>query len=135
MMSQSKENSTGFTLVELIVVLAIMSLTLSLTGGLILESINKQQRLVEIEKVKKILKSVSYESILNGRTSFITLQNNKLKISGINNREVEFKELRFLPLEFSYNVYGVSTTRKLDVYINGNIKEVEIDGLYRFSGQ
>ncbi|WMN61215.1 hypothetical protein NI389_07485 [Pseudoalteromonas xiamenensis] len=92
---------------------------MSLTGGLILKNIGKQQRFVEIEKVKNLLKVVSYESFFNGRNTVVSFRDKSILIKGNNRREIEFKELIFLPSEINFNMYGMSSKTSFSIIVNG----------------
>jgi prepilin-type N-terminal cleavage/methylation domain-containing protein len=77
MTSLSKTN-LGFSLIELMVVMAIMAVLMSLSGGLFQQSINQQERHVELEKIHQLFKQTAYKSYYQGKTHHIRLEENRL---------------------------------------------------------
>ncbi len=60
------------------VVMAIMAVLMSLSGGLFQKSINQQERHVELEKIHQLFKQVAYKSYYQGKVHRIRLEENKL---------------------------------------------------------
>ncbi len=56
----------GFSLIELMVVMAIMSVLMGLTGGLVTKTVAQQEKQVELEKVKHLFKQLSYQAFYQG---------------------------------------------------------------------
>ncbi|MDE3271230.1 type II secretion system protein [Pseudoalteromonas sp. G4] len=106
MMFHSKKQ-LGFSLIELMVVLAIMAVSMSLTGGLITNVVSKQERFVEIEKVKQLVLSLKYKAFYTGSDFKVDFIENRILITGI----YEKKEFVFNQLIFS--------SQKLEIYSNG----------------
>ena len=52
MMFHSKK-AAGFSLIELMVVMAIMAIVMGLTGGLVTKAVDQQTRQVELQKVRQ----------------------------------------------------------------------------------
>lgn len=97
-MSLSK-HSFGFSLIELMVVMAIMAVLMSLSGGLFQKSIDQQERHVELEKIHQLFKQVAYKSYYQGKAHHIRLEENKLL----------FLERTLPQEEFSLSVDGQPT--------------------------
>ena len=53
------KKTSGFSLIELMVVMAIMAILMGLTGGVIVKNLAQQQRLVELEKTQHFFKLFS----------------------------------------------------------------------------
>jgi prepilin-type N-terminal cleavage/methylation domain-containing protein len=107
----------GFSLIELIVVMAIMAVLMALTGGLATNNISKRDRLVEIEKVAQIFKRLSYQAYYTGYDIEVRLTGNTFIVNSHNQRKVvEFKQLNFIDTTYmvstkafvSPNMYRVS---------------------------
>lgn len=95
MMSRSKKIS-GFSLIELMVVLAIVSSLMMLTGGLVVESIAKQTRTVELKKAQNIFKVLSYKAYYGGYSFEVELVGLQMHVkSEMEENTINFKELQF----------------------------------------
>jgi prepilin-type N-terminal cleavage/methylation domain-containing protein len=107
----------GFSLIELMVVMAIMAVLLALTGGLATNNISKRDRLVEIEKVAQIFKRLSYQAYYTGYDIEVRLEGDLLTTrTAEQTTNIEFKQLTFVGADFlistkafiSPSVYRVS---------------------------
>ncbi|WP_057830649.1 type II secretion system protein [Colwellia sp. TT2012] len=72
---------TGFSLIELMVVMAIMAVLMSLSGGLMQKSINQQTRQVELEQVRQLFKNLSYRAYYGGGAMQVRLEKNQMQIT------------------------------------------------------
>lgn len=70
----------GFSLIELMVVMAIMAVVMSLSGGLLQNSINQQERHVELEKVRQLFKQLSYNAYYQGKEYTVRLEESRLLV-------------------------------------------------------
>lgn len=77
--TQNKVN--GFSLIELMVVMAIMAVLMSLSGGLMQKSINQQARQVELEQVTQLFKKLSYRAYYGGGAMKVRLEKNQMQIT------------------------------------------------------
>jgi len=77
--TQKKVN--GFSLIELMVVMAIMAVLMSLSGGLMQKSINQQARQVELEQVTQLFKKLSYRAYYGGGAMKVRLEKNQMQIT------------------------------------------------------
>jgi prepilin-type N-terminal cleavage/methylation domain-containing protein len=90
------DNSNGFSLIELMVVMAIIAVLMALTGGLATKNVSKRERLVEIEKVAQIFKRLSYQAYYTGYDVDVRLEGNYLTANTAgSSKVVEFKQLNF----------------------------------------
>ncbi len=79
----------GFSLIELMVVMAIMAVLMGLTGGLVTRTVAQQERQVELEKVKHLFKQLSYQAFYQGSDVELTFQGNQIQIT--QNKEQKVK--------------------------------------------
>ena len=67
----------GFSLIELMVVMAIVAVLLTLTGGIMQQNIAKQERVVELEQVTQLFNQLAYQSYYGKGPISVRLQENK----------------------------------------------------------
>ena len=63
------------------VVMAIMAVLMSLSGGLMQKSINQQARQVELEQVTQLFKKLSYRAYYGGGAMQVRLEKNQMQIT------------------------------------------------------
>ncbi|XQF90944.1 type II secretion system protein [Pseudoalteromonas espejiana] len=91
----------GFSLIELMVVMAIVATLMGLTGALVNKNVNQQQRLVEIEKTQHIFKMLAYKAYYQGYPIHVNTLDNALtiEINGVKKslilKSCDFKILTF----------------------------------------
>ncbi len=124
----SVSNTTGFSLIELMVVMAIMAILMALTGGLATKNVSKRDRLVEIEKVAQIFKRLNYQAYYTGYDVKVNLQQNVLTATTAGKTTVvEFKQLNFVSGDYlvSTKAFVSPSTYRVkwqDSYRNFDIK-------------
>ncbi|MBR8842493.1 type II secretion system protein [Pseudoalteromonas sp. JC3] len=116
MMSRFK-SQVGFSLIELMIVLAIMGVAMSLTGGLVIQAISKRTEAIEIKKVENIFRKVMYRSYFSGVEMHISAVGKSLKISsnGMEERVMEFEIIQFVPEEFTINTKANITPNRYGI--------------------
>lgn len=94
----TQKKAKGFSLIELMVVMAIMAVLMSLSGGLMQKSINQQARQVELEQVRQLFKKLSYRAYYGGGAIQVRLEKNQMQIIHVadtlkfSDEEIEVKE-------------------------------------------
>lgn len=63
------------------VVLAIMAVLMTLSGGLMQKSINQQTRQVELEKVRQLFKKLSYQAYYSGKAVNLRFEGSQILIT------------------------------------------------------
>jgi len=74
-------NQNGFSLIELMVVMAIMAVLMGLTGGLVTKTVDQQTRMVELEKIQHYFKLLSYKAYYSGSPILLTVDGNSIFIN------------------------------------------------------
>lgn len=108
----------GFTLIELMIVMAIVSLLMGLVGPLAINSFEKATAKQELLSVKNWLEKISYRSFSTGHKHVLTLSGKQAKLFILKN-ELEpisskaFDALFFQPQEIEFSKNGFSNTEKI----------------------
>jgi prepilin-type N-terminal cleavage/methylation domain-containing protein len=77
----NRKKIKGFSLIELMVVMAIMAVLMGLSGGLMQKSISQQARQVELEQVTQLFKKLSYRAYYGGGAMKVRLEKNQMQIT------------------------------------------------------
>lgn len=131
MMSLSNKQK-GFSLIELMVVMAIVATLMGLTGALLNKNVNQQHRLVEIEKIQHIFKMLAYKAYYQGYPIKVSASNDVLTIE-INDevKAIEFKELSFKNTQFLVSTRSTIFPESFTIIVNGNEREYKINGMFK----
>ncbi|TMO69997.1 type II secretion system protein [Pseudoalteromonas aurantia] len=103
-----RSSAQGFSLVELMVVLAIMGVAMTLTGGLVASVVEKQQRIVEIEKISQVFKAHSYQAYYSGYPITVKALDNNLfiKVENKPDKILSFEQLSFVEKDYKVSTRG-----------------------------
>lgn len=129
--SDDKKNS-GFTLIELMVVMAIVALLLTMVGPLAMNAVDKANAKQEMLTIKNWLRKISYRAFTTGNSYQLKLAGKKaeLFINTENNTLIDeqqnaalithnFETLFFQPQVLTYNTKGfVNPTTLQGTYRN-----------------
>lgn len=129
-----RSNTQGFSLVELMVVLAIMGVAMTLTGGLVVSVVEKQQRIVEIEKINQIFRAQAYQAYYSGYPITIQALDNNLLIKAANksDKQLTFKQLTFVAKNYKLSTRGSISPKRLYLVeaINGK-SDLQLPTMFR----
>ncbi|NOU51812.1 type II secretion system protein [Pseudoalteromonas sp. JBTF-M23] len=120
MMSRFKTN-VGFSLIELMIVLAIMSVVMGLTGGLVINIFEKNKRHVELEKVRNLFKVYSYRAYYSGQDTQIQLIDGRAIIStqaNSNQQIIEFDTLQFVADLYTIDTRFLVQPRSFGIFVH-----------------
>ncbi len=108
---------TGFTLIELITVIAIMAIVLSLVGPLTLKFIDKAQAQAEYITLKNNLKKISYLSFASATPHTLKFVDNKITVSKGSrpDKVLSFNYLSFTTQQLYFNSRGYTEPEILQV--------------------
>lgn len=130
MMFRSKKQG-GFSLVELMVVLAIMGAVMGLTGGLVTSVTSKQEKQVEIEKVKQLFKQLSYKAYYSGETIQLSMLNDKIDYTFNNvNYQLIFKQITFVPENYQVKSAALTEPNSFGILQNSQVQRFSIKPLF-----
>ena len=123
---------SGFSLIELMVVMAIMSILMGLTGGVIVKNVAQQTRLVELEKTQHYFKLLSYKAYYSGTPILVHTEGHTLTITESGTvTQVEFEQLEFVKSEFNIRTTATILPNTFEVIWNEKNKEFEIDAMFK----
>lgn len=125
--------SSGFSLIELIIVMVIMAVVLGLTGGLVVKSIDQQTKQVELEKVQQTFKQLSYHAFYSGLPAQIQLKENTLIITqGKQEKTIQFEQLNFVPQNYTINAMAAVLPVKFSIENQDTTREFTIKTVYDY---
>lgn len=134
MMSRSRVK--GFSLIELIVVMAIVTVLLALTGGVVQKNISQQKRIVELERLKQTINHLSYRVFYGEAIDSFRLQNNVMTITYHSAKESEkleqivFDNIVFVPTDFSFSNLGIVSPNQFSILVNNGTKSYPIGDFF-----
>lgn len=115
----------GFTLIEVMVTMILVSLLLSFVGPYSISQIEKIQRKADSIQVKRWLMGRMYWSFISGNASTVEFSNSEVKHFTLNTtgekmllETKQFKSLRFPSQLLLINQYGVSTSSSFKTLMN-----------------
>jgi len=140
----SRYKPSGFSLIELVVVLAIVSVLMALTGGLVQKNVAQQERIVELEKVRQLFQQKAYQAFFTGQSFKFRLQENKLILpsEGIEQQQqnalpqsqdevlIEFNQLVFVAQDYQVLTNGSVEPSAFSVIYPNDIKQFELAGFF-----
>lgn len=122
----------GFSLIELMVVMAIVAVLMGLTGALLNKNVGQQQRLVEIEKTQHMFKILSYKAYYQGFPIRVNTDKDALiiEIDG-EQKVINFKELYFQDTDFLISTRSTVFPESFKIVVNGTEQEHKIIGMFK----
>jgi len=115
--------SSGFTLIELMIVMSIVALLLSLVGPMAIQNLEKAEAKQEMLMMKNWLKKISYRASATGQQHQLKLSGNKAELYMIVTDQNEstshtlitktFNSLFFKPQQLTYSIKGFVSPEEL----------------------
>jgi type II secretory pathway pseudopilin PulG len=124
------------------VVMAIMAVLLTLTGGVVQKNIAQQERIVEIEKVSQLFKKLSYQSYYGKGPISLRLQENKIfifnqgesievsEINLSNDQNLLFKQLTFVAQDYIISSKGIISPNSFGVFFANDIRQFPLKAVF-----
>jgi len=123
--------NNGFTMIELLIVLAIMSTLMGLVGPLAINAYDKAQAKTEKYQLNNFINKLSYEAFTQGQTKRIDLEGNQVSIYAgeeeIPAKVFNFKYLFFQPQYINLNSNGFTLSDTIDLQIRGQSEIMTLD--------
>ncbi|WDE00519.1 type II secretion system protein [Thalassomonas actiniarum] len=108
---------SGFTLIELMIVMSIVALLMGMVGPLAIQNLEKAQSKSELMSVKNWLKQVSFQAYISGQELKLVLKGKEAKLVKTDSEEVltdvTFEFLFFQPQTLNFNNKGYVTPTQL----------------------
>jgi prepilin-type N-terminal cleavage/methylation domain-containing protein len=116
----------AFTLIELMIVLAIVSILISLVGPLTIDSLNKARARSELLTFQGWIKYVGNKSFISGGETLVSLKGKSATefINGQQGKTINFDQLFFQPQDIVINPNGFMQPAKVSVFLAK--KEIEM---------
>lgn len=119
---------SGFTLLELLTVVAIIGLASSLIAPDMLALYESYQVREERGVLKGILKKVSYQNFLSDSSATLKFNQQTLKIvRGETEQSLEYQFIHFIPTEIKLNKKGYLVDPKANLKYKIHNSELELD--------
>ena len=121
----------GFTMIEMMVTLVIIGVATSLVGGMLVETVAKQERLVEVEKVKHVFKQLSYKAFYSGADIDVVLAENTMQVSAKGlSKQIVFNQLDFDTQHFIVSTGATISPNNFSVNWNDDDRIFDIPSLF-----
>lgn len=125
------KRSSGFSLIELMVVMAIMAVLMGLTGALVTKTVAQRERQIEIENVKQLFKKMSYQAFYEGYKVKVTLKNNEMTMTrNEHSQTITFNQLVFVNKEYTVTTRAIVIPEQFEVSWEGNIQKFDINSIF-----
>lgn len=125
------KRTLGFTLVEVMVVMVIITALAGLVGPFTIEAINKNERRTELSTLTNALKKAGYRAYLRQSRHTVVTQDHTLTISDLSQvtpwQILSFKHLSFPKQELTINENGFISPSYLTVEFNNKKDTVLLD--------
>jgi prepilin-type N-terminal cleavage/methylation domain-containing protein len=117
--SSFRSLNRGFTLVELLIVMAIMSLILSIVGPLTVKIVDKAQAQSELITLKNAIHKLSYKAFASATPYTLTLSSKTLKLESqrSNLSTHRFEYLSFAEQVITFNSRGYPSPETVNVFL------------------
>nr|WP_258536736.1 prepilin-type N-terminal cleavage/methylation domain-containing protein [Pseudoalteromonas shioyasakiensis] len=118
--------SFGFTLIEILIVIVIISTLLSFVAPVGIKQVERAQYKKDLLEIKRVLINVSNYSFSSGSVNDISFRNSEIKINSLN-KIIKLKKLSFKN-EFivKFNRNGYPDRRVLRYQKDDSLEEIDI---------
>lgn len=113
----------GFTLIELIVVMAVISVVMMLLGPLSQAQVERNKAFAEWAEVQRVFELVAKEAYLDGVAYRLHLDGTELKITGPNQAQEKvynYTYVFFPKQQIEFNHHGYVMSAGVEVFVRSN---------------
>lgn len=121
--------NSGTTLMELLIVLAIISLLMSIVGPMTMNLNNRTVIKSEILKLKALLRKQSSNSYFKGENNIVILTGSSLVVLSDDKQiqnEYQFEKIYFSKQEYSINMYGFIYPVMLEIKYEDKVINIDV---------
>lgn len=129
----SSHVTAGFTLIELMIVVAIMSTALALIGPTLFKSYEKAQYRTDIVELKDTLRKISYKAFINGRKVTLELKGKDMTFMYMDSSSKpikhSFEHISFEHQNIVFSEFGFAKPSQLRVKTSAEAVQISLTEL------
>ena len=123
--------SKGFTLIELIIVLSIVSLLLSVVAPISIKAVDKTEAKTELLNTTKWIKNIGFQAFIKQQSYSLELYGNTLNLYKIPSNELvktkELASLNFTQQRVNFNANGFVTPAQISGHFRGEPLTISLE--------
>lgn len=121
----------GFTLIELIIVLSIVSLLLAVVAPISIKAVDKTEAKTELLNTTKWIKNIGFQAFIKQQSYSLELYGNTLNLYKVPNKELvktkELVSLNFTQQRVSFNANGFVSPTKISGHFRGEPLTISLE--------
>jgi len=130
------KSSNGFTLIELMIVMAIVALLMSFVGPMAMNSLERAEAKSELMELKQLIVKTGQYSFATGKTHILKLQGKSVEVydsTTSNTKKYSFSYLFFQPRDIRFNNRGIADVEYISTQYRERVVDINIFDLMRIS--
>ena len=130
----TKLRQSGFTMIELMVVMLIMTTVIGLVGSLTIDRLDKTKSKTEVMSLKNTIKELGYRAFVTSNKHELRFDGKALTIfvSQNTHKKIQFEYLFFQPQSIVLNTMGYPIQTHLNVIEGTNNLQIELLPLFSY---
>lgn len=129
----SRFNTSGFSLIELLIVVSIMMTLLGLVGGSLTTGVGRAEAQTEVVSVYNLVKKTGVRAFTSGQTLVLSLDQNQAKLIDSNDNlvsSVHYAHLLFDRQQIIFNSNGLPNLFAIGIQVRGIPKTLDLSSLF-----